>query len=136
MYTVKEVSEILNLSEHTIRYYTDQGIVEVKRDQNNRRLFDEQAIDWLRGARYLKGLGMSIEDIKQFHALCKQDGDEAIQARLDILLKQQTQVLEELEHAKKRVEYLNHKIEKERKVLQHLIPDSQNPNKKNYSNNE
>lgn len=101
MYTVKEVSEILNLSEHTIRYYTDQGIVEVKRDQNNRRLFDEQAIDWLRGARYLKGLGMSIEDIKQFHALCKQDGDEAIQARLDILLKQQTQALEELEHAKK-----------------------------------
>ena len=101
MYTVKEVSEILNLSEHTIRCYTDQGIVEVKRDQKNRRLFDEQAIDWLRGARFLKRLGMSIEDIKQFHALCKQDGDKTIQARLGILLKQQTQALEELEHAKK-----------------------------------
>lgn len=94
MYTVKEVSEILNLSEHTIRYYTDQGIVEVRRDQNNRRLFNEQAIDWLRGARYLKGLGMSIEGIRQFHALCKQK-----------------QALEELEHTKKRVEYLNHKVE-------------------------
>lgn len=101
MYTVKEVSEILNLSEHTIRYYTDQGIVEVKRDQKNRRLFDEQAIDWLRGARFLKRLGISIEDIKQFHALCKQDGDKTIHARLGILLKQQTQALEELEHAKK-----------------------------------
>ena len=67
MYTVKEVSEILNISEHTIRYYTDQGIVEVKRDQNNRHLFDEQAIDWLRGARYLKGLGMSIETSNFFY---------------------------------------------------------------------
>lgn len=66
MYTVKEVSETLNLSEHTIRYYTNQSIVEVKRDQNNRHLFDEQAINWLRGARYLKGLGISIEDIKFF----------------------------------------------------------------------
>lgn len=56
---------------------------------------------------------MSIEDIRQFHALCKQESDQVIQARLDILLKQQKQALEELEHAKKRVEYLNHKVEKE-----------------------
>lgn len=44
MYTLKQACQILNLTEHTIRYYTDIGIVEVKRDKNNHRLFDEQAL--------------------------------------------------------------------------------------------
>ena len=35
MYTLKQACQILNLTEHTIRYYTDIGIVEVKRDKNN-----------------------------------------------------------------------------------------------------
>ena len=34
MYTLKQACQILNLTEHTIRYYTDIGIVEVKRDKN------------------------------------------------------------------------------------------------------
>lgn len=33
MYTLKQACQILNLTEHTIRYYTDIGIVEVKRDK-------------------------------------------------------------------------------------------------------
>ena len=76
MYTLKQVCEMLDLTEHTVRYYTDEGIVDVKRDKANRRLFDEQSIDLLRGARYLRGLEMSIGDIKLFHELCKQDGDD------------------------------------------------------------
>lgn len=132
MYTLKQVCEMLDLTEHTVRYYTDEGIVDVKRDKANRRLFDEQSIDWLRGARYLRGLGMSIGDIKLFHELCKQDGDDAIKARLDILLKQFKKANEEPENAKLRVEYLKHKIEKEKKILNHLILDDKNPHKKHY----
>lgn len=132
MYTVKQVCEMLNLSEHTVRYYTDEGLVHVKRDKNNRRLFDEQAIDWLKGARYLRELGMSIQDIKTFHDLCEQEGDEAIQKRLDILLNQETIAKKELEMAQLRLKYLEHKIEKEKKILNHLIPDDKNPSKKKY----
>lgn len=132
MYTLKEVCQILELSEHTIRYYTDEGVVEVKRDKNNRRLFDEQALDWLRGTKYLRGLGMSIEDIKKFHYLCQQDGDEAIRQRLDILLNQKKKAELELEMAQQRLKYLDHKIDKEIKVLYHIIPDDKNPSKKEY----
>lgn len=133
MYTLKEVCQLLDLSEHTVRYYTDQDLIpSVIRDKNNRRLFDEQALDWLRGTKYLRGLGMSIEAIHEFHILCQQDGDEAIKKRLDILLKQRDVANEELKQAKQRVQYLNHKIEKERKVIDHLIPDDKNPSKKIY----
>lgn len=132
MYTLKQVCQMLDLSEHTIRYYTDQGVVQVQRDHNNRRLFDEQAVDWLRGAKYLRSLGVSIDDIKTFHALCMQDGDKAIKQRLDILLKQLEKAEEELEIAKKRIDYLHHKIDKEKQILAHQIPDAKNPGKKHY----
>lgn len=133
MYTLKQACQLLDLTEHTIRYYTDIGIVEVKRDKNNHRLFDEQAIDWLKGTKYLRELGMSIQDIKLFHELCKQEGDQAIQERLSILIKQKEKAEKELETAKQRLLFLNHKIEKEKRILNHLIDDNQNPSKKNYS---
>ena len=76
---------------------------------------------------------MSIQDIKTFHELCMQEGDEAIAQRLDILLKQKENAEKELEVAKKRLEFLNHKIEKEKTILHHLLPDDKNPSKKKYS---
>lgn len=133
MYTLKQACQILNLTEHTIRYYTDIGIVEVKRDKNNHRLFDEQALDWLKGTKYLRELGMSIQDSKLFHELCKKEGNQAIQERLDILIKQKEKAEEELEAAKQRLQFLNHKIEKEKRILNHLIDDNQNPSKKIYT---
>ena len=43
MYTVKEISELLDMTEHTIRYYTDMGLVpSIKRDKNGNRLFEVQ----------------------------------------------------------------------------------------------
>lgn len=55
IYKVKEVNQILKLSEHTIRYYTDLGLIpHLKRGNNKVRLFDEQLIDLLRGIQYLR----------------------------------------------------------------------------------
>lgn len=76
---------------------------------------------------------MSIQDIKLFHELCKKEGDQAIQERLDILIKQKEKAEEELEVAKQRLQFLNHKIEKEKRILNHLIDDNQNPSKKMYT---
>lgn len=47
MYSVKEVAKLLDLTEHTVRYYTDKGLVpNIKRDKNNNRLFDDKSINW------------------------------------------------------------------------------------------
>lgn len=132
MYTIKEVCQLLDMSEHTIRYYTDENIVPVQRDENNYRIFDERAIDWLRGAKYLRGLGMSLSSIKAYHELCMQAGDEAIAKRLDILEKQLIIAKNELIESQKRVDYLLHEIDKSEKIKNHVIPDAQNPSKKKY----
>lgn len=133
MYTLKEVCLLLDMSEHTIRYYTDQNIVpHVKRDKNNRRLFDDETLDWLRGVKYLRSLGMSIDDIREFQSLCQQDSDEALSQRLAILTNQLNKGKEALKQAQQRVEYLQNKAEREKKILEHLIPDDKNPAKKKY----
>ena len=83
-YTVKQIAELMGMSEHTIRYYTDLNLLPVKRDSGNRRVFDEESINWLMGIKCLKGCGMSIEDIKRYGDLCLQ-GDETLAERREIM---------------------------------------------------
>lgn len=46
MYTMKEVVKLLDMTEHTVRYYTDKGLVpNVQRNKNNTRIFDDQSIN-------------------------------------------------------------------------------------------
>jgi DNA-binding transcriptional MerR regulator len=84
---VKEVSKFLNLTEHTIRFYTDKGLVpSVQRDKNNNQLFDQESINWLIGVKYLKQCGMSVEGIKSYVDLCL-EGNSTLQERYEIILK-------------------------------------------------
>ena len=75
MYTVKEVSRLLGLSEHTIRFYSDKGLVpSLRRDKNNNRIFDEEAINWLTGVKYLRDCGMPLHAIRHLsliHIFCQ-----------------------------------------------------------------
>lgn len=50
-YTVKQFAEMFNTTEHTIRYYTDIGLLPCQRDGGNRRVFDEESEENLK-ARY------------------------------------------------------------------------------------
>ncbi len=107
MYLPKEVSEILNISIHTLRYYTNLGLVpNLKRDENNRRVFDDEAIDWLKGVIYLRELGMSLEAIKEYEDLCFESGDEAVAKRYELVQSQLELAQEQLVQAQLRVAYL------------------------------
>ena len=44
MYTVKEIAKLLNITEHTVRYYTNMVLVlALKRDKSGNRLLDEDS---------------------------------------------------------------------------------------------
>lgn len=46
MYTVKEAARITGLAGHAVRFYTDKGRVPgLRREGNNYRLFDDEAIN-------------------------------------------------------------------------------------------
>ncbi|WP_294468365.1 MerR family transcriptional regulator [uncultured Anaerofustis sp.] len=132
MYTVKDVSKKLNLSEHTIRYYTDKDLIpSVKRNKNNVRLFDEESINWFIGIKCLKDCGMSIEDIKKYIDLCL-EGDSTVEERFDIILKQKEIAERQLEEAKDRLIYLENKVKHYEDIMNGDIPDNTNPQKKGY----
>lgn len=60
MYTMKYVCEQTQLSYETLKFYCNQGLVpNVKRDKNNRRLFDERDIAWIQSLNCLKNCGMN-----------------------------------------------------------------------------
>ncbi|NGY84990.1 MerR family transcriptional regulator [Bacillus megaterium] len=129
MYTVKEVAKLLDLTEHTVRYYTDKGLVpNLQRDKNNNRLFDEQSINWLKGAKHLKQSGMSVEAIKSYVDLCL-EGESTIQQRYEILLEQKATALAQLEQAKLIVKFMEEKVNHYRDIINHVIPDDMNPGK-------
>lgn len=125
--TVKEVSEKYNVSEHTIRYWTDSGLIPtVKRDKNNNRIFDNEAINWLTGVICLKNCGMSNEAIKEYENLCL-IGNSTLKERIDIMVAQREIAQDNLEKAKKTVQYMDYKIQHFQNMLDGKEEDISNP---------
>lgn len=111
MYTVKDVARMLDLSEHTVRYYTDKGLVpNLQRDEHNNRLFDDTSLSWLLAVKFLRHGNMTIEDIKTYIDLCLL-GESTITERYNIISRQRETALRQLEEAKERVEYMEQKAQ-------------------------
>ena len=101
-YTIKDVRKKLGLTVHTVRHYCDMGLVpNLRHDTHGNRIFDEQSMNWLQAASFLRASGMSIPDIKHYFDLCL-GGNTTIEERYKILhtLKEKTE--EELKFAQDR----------------------------------
>lgn len=100
MYSMKQVCEKTNLSYDTLKYYCNQGLIpNVKRDENNYRVFDDNDLNWIDSLSCLKKCGMSISLIKTYLNLCLK-GKSSIPERQKILEFK----LKELELKKKEIE--------------------------------
>lgn len=85
MYTMKEACEKTGLAYETLKFYCNQGLVpNVKRDSQNRRVFDDRDIAWINSLSCLKNCNMGIAEMKEYLALCLQ-GEGTIPARKGIL---------------------------------------------------
>ena len=128
MYTMKEFAEMFHLTEHTVRYYTDIGLLPCKRDGKNRRVFDEESVNWMGGIACLKNCGASIRDIKEYCLLCRmEESEENLRKRYQILLKQRREVYRRLEEAKVTAEYMDRKVKHYEDIMAGLVPDATNP---------
>jgi DNA-binding transcriptional MerR regulator len=127
MYTVKEVAKLLDMTEHTVRYYTDMGLVPtLKRDKNENRLFDEGSVNWLIGIKNLRGSGMSIQSVKDYVNLCLQ-GESTLKTRYEIILEQKNQLEEQLREMNERYQYIEQKAKWYENIINDVIPDTSNP---------
>lgn len=129
-YTIKEFAKMFHVSEHTLRYYTDIKLLPCQRVGRNRRVFDEESVNWMQGIQCLKGCGASIEEIKEYCQLCLlEESEENLKARYQIILDQREKAYKRLEEAKATVKYMDDKVLHYEKILAGLAPDDTNPSK-------
>ena len=128
IYTLKQFAEMFNTTEHTIRYYTDISLLPCQRDKGNRRIFNDESVNWMQGIACLKGCGASIEDIKEYCELCRlPESKETLYARYQIILRQREQAYKRVEDAKATAAYMDEKVQHYEQILSGLIPDDSNP---------
>lgn len=127
-YTLKEFAKMFHVTEHTLRYYTDINLLPCKRDKNNRRVFDDESINWLQGIICLKGCGATLDDIREYCELCRlPESKETLQARYAIILRQREEAYKRIEEAKATAAYMEAKVAHYQQILAGQIPDDSNP---------
>lgn len=128
IYTLKQFARMFNTTEHTVRYYTDMGILPCRRDKGNRRVFDEESVSWMQGITCLRGCGASIEDIKEYCDLCRRpETEETLCARYQIILRQREKAYRRVEEAKEIAVRIDEKVQHYQQIFSGLIPDDSNP---------
>ena len=127
-YTIRQMAQMFGVTEHTLRFYTDQGLLPCTRDSGNRRVFDEESVNWMQGIMCLKGCGASTEDIREYCRLClMEESEENLRARYAIIRKQQEEAYKRVEEAKATARYMDDKVAHYEAILAGLAPDDTNP---------
>ena len=129
MYTMMQICRETGMTYQTLKYYCNEGLVPgVKRDRNNRRIFDEKDLKWIRDLVCLKKCGMSIQEMKDYLALCLQ-GQSTIPQRQKMLDKKREALLTSMEELKGCVNYIDWKqnfyndvLSGKRPYVSNLIP--------------
>lgn len=126
-YTIKDMCRKLNLTVHTVRHYCDMGLVpNLRHDKNGNRIFNEESLNWLQGAKFLRASGLSIPEIRHYFALC-QEGRSSIQERQSILIHLKEQSQKELEAMQARINCLTDKIDHFQDIMDSDGEDDCNP---------
>ena len=109
MYTMMEACRETGLTYQALKFYCNEGLVpNVRRDKNNRRYFDEATVKWIKDLTCLKKCGMSIDEMKEYLALCL-EGPTSIEERQQILARKQDALREQMQKLQESIDYINWK---------------------------
>lgn len=109
MHTMKETCNLVNIPYETLKFYCNQGLVpNVKRDVNNRRIFDDNDIEWLKSLSCLRNCGMSIQEMRTYAELCLK-GASSIPERKIMLAAKKEDLLKSISKLQECVEYIEMK---------------------------
>ena len=127
MYTVKQAAKIMDISEHTLRFWAKSGFFPfVRRDENNIRRFSEDDLNWVKIVKCLRSVGVENKDVKRYIDLCIQ-GDETIKERYEIICSTKAKAFEQMEELQKQLELLDYKEEYYQNLIKNNLKDSWNP---------
>ena len=104
-----QVCKETNLTYQALKFYCNEGLVpNVKRDKNNRRIFDERDVKWIKDLVCLKKCGMSIQEMKVYLDLCLK-GESTIPQRKEMLDQKQKELNQQIAELKDCVAYIDWK---------------------------
>jgi len=127
MYTIKEVANKMDISEHTLRFWAKSGFFPfLKRDSNNIRQFSDDDLGWVRIVKCLRAVGTENKAIKRYIDLCIQ-GDSTIKERYQIILQTKEKAKKQFEDMKKQMELLDYKENFYRNLIENNLEDVWNP---------
>ncbi len=111
MYTIKQISELTNLTEHTIRYYDKEGLIPyLTRTESGIRQFSEDNLEWINLVCCLRDSGMPVTEIKEFIRICLSDTD-LLDDKKALLLKHRTKILADIATLENSLSIINYKID-------------------------
>ena len=131
IYTMMQACKETGMTYQGLKFYCNEGLIpNVKRDERNRRIFNERDIAWIKSLTCLKNCGMGIAEMKEYTQLCL-EGEKTIPQRKIILSKKRERLLENIEALNASVEYIDKKqkfydevLEGRREYVSNLIPCS------------
>ncbi len=108
--TIQDVSRRSGLSEPTLRYYEQVGLIgPVARDPSSRhRRYREEDLDTLLALACLRTMGVGIEDMRTYQAN-RVRGREAAGEQRELLLRHAERVVAEIETLRTHLDYLRAK---------------------------
>ena len=106
---MKEACAQTGLSYETLKFYCNQGLVpNVRRDEQNWRVFSESDIAWIRSLECLKNCGMGIREMQEYISLCL-EGQSSIPRRKEILERKRRELEQELSRIRESIAYIDRK---------------------------
>lgn len=137
MYTIKEVAEKMDVSEHTLRFWAKSGFFPfIKRDANNIRLFSEKDLEWVKIVKCLRSVGTENKAIKRYIDLCIV-GDSTIPKRYGIIQATKIKAQQQMEDLKKQLALLDYKEKFYQNLIKNNLEDVWNPmNNKDFNNDK
>ena len=127
MYTIKEVADKMEISEHTLRFWAKSGFFPfIKRNKNNIRLFSEDDLNWVKIVKCLRSIGTETKLVKRYIDLCI-IGDSTIPERYEIIKTTKEKALQQMEELKVQLDLLNYKEAHYKNLIKNNLGDSWNP---------
>ena len=115
---MKQCCEATGMSYEALKFYCNEGLVpNVKRAGNNYRVFDEHDVNWIRSLACLKRCGMSIQEMKEYLALCLQ-GQSTIPQRMELLQRYKQNIHERMAELQDSLDFIAWKENFYREVLE------------------
>lgn len=127
MYTIKEVADMMEISEHTLRFWAKSGFFPfVKRNHNNIRIFSDDDLGWVRIVKCLRSVGTENKAIKKYIDLCI-IGDSTISERYEIIKSTKEKAVKQMQDLQKQLDLLDYKEEYYQNLIKHNLTDEWNP---------